>query len=293
MKLIVLLISLILLPLQLLALDVPQLSGRVNDLAGLLSPEARQSLTQKLAAFERETSNQVVILTVPSLEGDDIESFAIRVVEAWKLGQAGKDNGVLLILAQTERKVRIEVGMGLQGVLPDITASRIIRDTMRPYLKSNNFDQGISVGVDAIIAATKGEFKGGGQPTGKYSSHQYPSIPKIFMVVVVAAAVLGLFSRFLGSAAGAVGLPLAAASVFPGMGLLTLLLLAGAGLVGGFILSILVSSLLGGGGGGGGGGGFYGGGFGGGGFSGGGSFGGDSFSGGGGGFDGGGSSGDY
>ncbi len=292
MKLIVLLISLILLPLQLLALDVPQLSGRVNDLAGLLSPEARQSLTQKLASFERETSNQVVILTVPSLEGDDIESFAIRVVEAWKLGQEGKDNGVLLILAQTERKVRIEVGMGLQGVLPDITASRIIRDTMRPYLKSNNFDQGISVGVDAIIAATKGEFKGGGRPTGKYSSHQSPSIPKIFMVVVVAAAVLGLFSRFLGSAAGAVGLPLAAASVFPGMGLLTLLLLAGAGLVGGFILSILVSSLLGGGGGGGGG--FYGGGLGGGGFyGGGGSFGGDSFSGGGGGFDGGGSSGDY
>ena len=292
MRLITLLITLVLIPLQLLALDAPPLTGRVNDLAKLLSPETQQSLEQRLATFEHETSNQVAILTVPTLQGDDIEQFAIRVADAWKLGQKGRDNGVLLILAQTERKVRIEVGMGLQGVLPDITASRIIRDTMRPYLKSNDFDQGISVGVDAIIAATKGEFKGDGQPPGKHSSKQPPSNLKIFMTVVVVAAVLGLFSRYLGGAAGAVGLPLAAASVFPGMGLLTLLLLAAAGLAGGFLLSILVSSLLGSGGGGGGG--FYGGGWGGGGFyGGGGSSGGDIFSGGGGGFDGGGSSDDF
>jgi uncharacterized protein len=292
MKQILLLITLMLLPLQLLALDAPPLTGRVNDQAKMLSPDTQQRLEQKLAAFERETSNQVVVLTVPSLQGDDIDQFAIRVAESWKIGQTGRDNGVLLILAQAERKVRIEVGMGLQGVLPDITASRIIRETMRPYLKSGNFDQGIAVGVDAIIAATKGEFKGDVQPHKKQSAKRSPSISTIFLAVAVTAAVVGLFSRYLGGAAGAVGLPLAASMAFPGLGLLTLLLLAVVGLVAGFLLSMLVSGLLGGGGGGGG---FYGGGWGSGGFyGGGGSFGGgDSFSGGGGDFDGGGSSDDY
>lgn len=293
MKTVILLITLLLLPLQLLALDAPPLGGRVNDLAGMLSPETRQRLEQQLAGFERETSNQIAVLTVPSLQGDDIESFAIRVAEAWKLGREGRDNGVLLIIAGAERKVRIEVGMGLQGVLPDLTAARIIRETMRPYLKADNFDQGIAVGVDAIIAATKGEFKGDGQRAGQHSSKQSPSVIKIFMAVAVAAAVLGLFSRYLGGAAGAVGLPLAASAVFPGLGLLSMLLLAAVGLVSGLLLSTLASALLGGGGGGGGG--FYGGGWGGGGFSGGGGSSGgiDIFSGGGGGFDGGGSSGDF
>lgn len=290
MKTAILLITLILLPLQLLALDAPPLTGRVNDLAGMLTPETRQRLEQQLAGFERETSNQVAVLTVSSLQGDDIESFAIRVAEAWKLGRQGRDNGVLLILARAERKVRIEVGMGLQGVLPDLTAARIIREAMRPYLKTDNFDQGIAVGIDAIIAATKGEFNGDGQRAGQHSSIQSPSIIKIFMSVAVAAAVLGLFSRYLGGAAGAVGLPLAASAAFPGLGLLTLMLLAVVGLGAGLLISALASSLLGGGGG------FYGGGWGGGGFyGGGGSFGGGDggFSGGGGGFDGGGSSGDY
>lgn len=295
MKQILLLITLLFLPLQLLALEAPALTGRVNDLAGMLSPETSRRLEQKLAAFERDTSNQVAVLTVPSLQGDDIDQFSIQVAESWKLGQKGRDNGVLLILAQAERKVRIEVGMGLQGVLPDITAGRIIRETMRPYLKSGNFDQGISVGVDAIIAATKGEYKGDVQASGKKSAKKSPSLITIFLAVAVVAAVLGLFSRYLGGAAGAVGLPLAASAAFPGLGMLTLFLLAAAGLVGGFLLARLVSGLLGGGGGGGfygggwGGGGFYGGGFSGGSFGG----GGDVFSGGGGDFDGGGSSDDW
>ena len=91
-------------------------------LPGCFRQESLQRLEQKLAAFERETSNQVVVLTLPSLQGDDIDQFSIRVAEAWKIGQKGRDNGVLLVIAQAERKVRIEVGMGLQGVLPDITA---------------------------------------------------------------------------------------------------------------------------------------------------------------------------
>lgn len=292
MKQIILIITLLLLPLPLLALEAPQLTGRINDQAGMLSPETKQRLEQRLAAFERETSNQVAVLTVPSLEGDDIDQFSIRVADAWKLGQKGKDNGVLLILAKAERKVRIEVGMGLQGVLPDITAGKIIRETMRPHLKSGNFDQGISVAVDSIIDATKGEFKGTGHSPQKHAKKTSPSFLTLFLLAAVAAVILGLISRYLGGAAGAVGLPLAASMAFPGMGLLPLFLLAGGGLIGGFFLSMLASSMFNSGGFGSGfggfGGGFYGGGFGG---SSGGSS--DSFSGGGGESDGGGASDDY
>jgi uncharacterized protein len=307
LKNLLLIIILLLFPAQLQALEAPPLTGRVNDLARVLSPESQQLLEQKLAAFERETSNQVVVLTVPSLQGDDIDPFSIRVADAWKIGQKGRDNGVLLVIAKEERKVRIEVGMGLQGVLPDITAGQIIRDVMRPYLKSGNYDQGIAAGVDSIIAATKGEFKGTGQTARQNSARKSsPSFFTMLLGAVVAVAVFGLFSRYLGGAVGAIGFPLATYLAFPGLGLVTLLLLAAGGLVAGFLLSTVVSGILGGGGGFGGGGGGFGGGLGGGflggflgGFCGGGGGGGgssggdDGFSGGGGGFDGGGSSDDF
>lgn len=294
MKRVLLVLLLMFMPLQLLALDVPRLSGRVNDLAGMLSPEAAARLEQQLAAFERQDSTQIVVLTIPSLEGDDIDQFAIRVAEQWKIGQAGKDNGVLLILAKAERRVRIEVGRGLQGVLPDVTASRIIRDVMRPHLKNNDFDRGISSGAEAIIAATKGEFKAAPGETAKKPHNKSVSPLTIMLLALVGALILGTFSRYLGGLAGAIGLPLASWLVFPGIGLITLALLAVAGLLAGWMIGGLLSggSWGGGGGffgGGGWGGGFYGGGFGGG------SSGGDSggFSGGGGEFDGGGSSDDY
>ena len=293
MKCVLLIIVMLILPGRLPALEAPPLTGRINDLARVLSPESHQRLEQRLAAFERETSNQVAVLTIPSLQGDDIDRFSIRVAETWKIGQKGRDNGVLLIISQADRKVRIEVGMGLQGVLPDITAGRIIRDVMRPYLQAGDYDQGIAAGVDSIIAATKGEFKGAGQPGRQHSVRKSsPSFITMLLGAAVAVTLFGLFSRYLGGVAGAIGFPLATYLAFPGLGLVTLLLLALGGLVGGFLLSMVVSGILGGGGGGyggfggGWGGGFYGGG-------GGSSGGGDSFSGGGGDFDGGGSSDDY
>ncbi len=280
-------LMLVLLPQLTYALDAPSLKGRVSDYANMIPPEAATRLEQKLAGFERETSNQIAVLTIPSLQGDTIDQFAIRVAEQWKLGQQGKDNGVLLIIAQAERKVRIEVGMGLQGVLPDITANRIIREVMRPYLKSGNFDQGIDVGVDAIMAATKGEFKAAPQDAARRPARKKTSYTTIFLIVVVAAAICGMISRYLGGAVGAVGLPLAASMAFPGLSMMMLVLLALAGLGGGFLLSMFLAGMSGGGFGGGGfGGGYWGGG-------GGGSSSGDSFGGGGGGFDGGGSSDDY
>jgi uncharacterized protein len=288
---ILLLTILLLMPLPLLALDAPQLNGRVNDYARLLSPEAASRLEQKLAAFERDQTTQLVVLTVPSLQGDDIAQFSIRVADQWKIGQKGKDNGVLLILTQAEHKVRIEVGMGLQGVLPDITTAQIIRNVMSPLLKSNDFDQGINAGVDAILAATKGEFKASPQDTARKHRTRSSSPTTYFLLAAVAAVILGSYARPLGGIAGAAGLPLAAYFAFPGAGLTLLLILTAVGFGGGLLLSLLFSGMSGGGGGGnfGGGGGW------GGGFFGGGSSGGDSggFSGGGGGFDGGGASGDW
>jgi uncharacterized protein len=281
----------VLLPYVTYALDAPPLKGRVNDYAGLLPPQAAAQLEQKLAGFERESSNQIAVLTIPSLQGDNIDQCAIRVAEQWKLGQKGKDNGVLLILAKAERKVRIEVGMGLQGVLPDITAAKIIRDVMRPYLKDGNFDRGINVGVDAIMAATRGEFKATPQDAAKHTNKKKSSSGTLLVIALIAIAVCGMMSRYLGGAAGAVGLPLAASLAFPGLSVLMLFLLALGGLVGGFLLSMFLAGMSGGGFGGGGfGGGYWGGGFGGGSSGGG---GGGGFSGGGGDFDGGGSSDDY
>jgi uncharacterized protein len=223
------------------------------------------------------------------LQGDDIDQFAIRVVDQWKLGQKGKDNGVLLLMAMAERKVRIEVGMGLQGVLPDVTSSRIIREVMRPALKSGNFDQGVATGVDAILAATKGEFKASPQDAAKQPHKKKTSLSTVLVITLMVAVFCGMISRYLGGAAGAIGVPLAASLAFPGLSLLMLVLLAIAGLAGGFLLSMLLTGMNGGGFGGGG----FGGGYWGGGFGGGSPGGGDSFSGGGGGFDGGGSSDDF
>lgn len=285
-------VMLILVPFSAAALDVPPLTGRINDYARMLSPGATAVLEQKLAGFEQEKSTQVVVLTVPSLQGEDIAQFAIRVADQWKIGQEGKDNGVILILAQAERTVRIEVGMGLQGVLPDITAGRIIRDVMRPHLRSGDFDRGVEAGIEAVMAATRGEFTAASGERKQRPRHGGASSFLTYLLFTgVAAATLGAFSRFLGGAAGAVGLPLAAAMVFPGLALKSLLILGIVGLVAGFLISFLAGLGRGGGfgGGGHGGGGMYwgGGGFGGGGFSSGGDGG---FFGGGGGFDGGGAS---
>ncbi|MBI2353927.1 MAG: TPM domain-containing protein [Deltaproteobacteria bacterium] len=292
MKRLLILAILLLVPLPLTALDAPPLKGRVNDYAGMLSPQASANLERKLADFERETTNQIVVLTVPSLEGDDIDVFSIRVADAWKVGQKGKDNGVILILAQAERKVRIEVGMGLQGVLTDLTAGRIIRDVMRPSLRDGDFNRGVEAGIEAVMAATKGEFKATpGERKQRTRQSGASSFLTFLIFAGVAAVVLGAFSRWLGGLAGGAGLPLAAAMAFPGLAPKYLLVLGALGLAAGFLLSSLAR--LGRGGGHGGGGSYWGGGgFGGGGFSSGGGFfdGGGGFSGGGGGFDGGGAS---
>jgi uncharacterized protein len=247
------------------AVEVPPLEGRVNDHAGLLSPSVEQRLTARMAAHEQATGTQLAVLTIDSLDGAPIEDYSIRVVEAWKLGKKGQDNGVLLLVAKNDRKMRIEVGYGLEGTLPDILAGRIVRDVLSPRFKQGDYEGGISLGVEAIIGKTGGEAQSvasEGAPAGQ-TQNAAKKKPQGFIGTVV--AIVG--------------------------GLIKLAFFAF------FFLIILIPALLsrlGGHGRGGNrrGGGFYvgGGGFGGG-HSGGGGF--DSFGGGGGGFGGGGASGDW
>ena len=125
------------------ALDVPFLSGRVIDDVGILSDEIKISIENKLKEHEKQTSNQVVVLIIPSLEGEILEEYSLKVASTWKLGQKGKDNGVLLLIAKNDRKIRIEVGYGLEGTLTDVLCNRIIRNEITPSFKQGNFSLGV------------------------------------------------------------------------------------------------------------------------------------------------------
>jgi uncharacterized protein len=132
--------------------EVPALSGRVVDRAGVLDGTAQERLTDALADHERRTSEQLVVLTIRTLDGEPIEDFAERTFRAWRLGQAGKDNGVLLVVAIDDRRMRIEVGYGLEGRLTDAAAGRIIRDVMAPAFRAGAYADGIARGVEAILS---------------------------------------------------------------------------------------------------------------------------------------------
>ncbi len=166
---------------NLIAIPVPALSGRVNDYGSMISVPARADIEAKLQQFEAAESTQIVILTVPSLQGDPIEDFSIRVAEAWKIGHKGSDNGVLLIVSRDEHKVRIEVGYGLEGKLTDLLAGRIIRDEIYPAFKAGQFDAGFTRGVDVLIAAVHGEYKAKLQ--AKKGSK--PSMPFLAIILLV------------------------------------------------------------------------------------------------------------
>lgn len=140
------------------ALDVPPLSGRVVDIAHLLPEPVAKTLSDDLAAHEARTGNQVALLTLPSLAGEPLEEFSHRVATAWKLGQKGTDNGVLMLVVPGERKIRIEVGYGLEGTLTDAKSSRIIRDEMAPRFRAGDFPGGIAAGVKAVLGTIEGTY---------------------------------------------------------------------------------------------------------------------------------------
>ncbi|MFH1195268.1 MAG: TPM domain-containing protein [bacterium] len=140
------------------AMDVPYLAGRVNDYASILTDEFKSKLTEKLSQHETATSNQIVVLTMSSLEDENLEMFANKVFETWKIGQKDKNNGVLLLISINDKKLRIEVGYGLEGALPDAVCSSIIRNEIVPQFRKADYAAGIDAGVNSIISAIKGEY---------------------------------------------------------------------------------------------------------------------------------------
>ncbi len=178
---------------SLFAKDVPALRGPVVDQAGLLSPKVRSALARTLFDIKNQTTNEIVVLTVDSLEGENIDGYSIKVVDQWKLGQEGKDNGVLMLIAAKERKMRIEVGRGLEGVLPDITTGRIIR-SMRPHFKNGDYKSGIILGLTQIIEKTGGTLHNA--PRAKQRRSGRGSSGLLIIVVII------LLLLFRGGSAG-------------------------------------------------------------------------------------------
>ena len=138
---------------------IPPLAARVTDTAGILGDSAKQELEAKLTAFEQATGGQLAVLIVKTAEPETIDQYGIRVGDAWKIGKKGKDTGAILIIAMKEKKLRIETGYGWEGALPDVEAKRIIREVITPFLKLNQFAQGISAGIDKIQLAVAKENK--------------------------------------------------------------------------------------------------------------------------------------
>ena len=136
---------------------VPALKSRVTDLTGTLDTAEQQALEQTLAAFEQRKGSQLAVLIVPTTGNETIEQFGIRMAEQWKLGRKGSDDGLLLIVAKADRTLRIEVGYGLEGVIPDAIAKRVISETIVPRLKAGDFAGGITAGLTQLMTLIDGE----------------------------------------------------------------------------------------------------------------------------------------
>ncbi len=152
-----LLASLVLAPLAgALAQSLPALTGRVVDNAGMIDAASEAALVEKLAAFEARSSDQIVVATVPDLGGEAIEPYANRLFRQWRLGQAGENNGILLLVSRDDRRMRIEVGYGLEGTLTDLHSKLILENTLTPAFRAGDFAGGISAAVDDIIMVLEG-----------------------------------------------------------------------------------------------------------------------------------------
>jgi uncharacterized protein len=190
-----LLLSLAVLPA--VALVLPTLSGRVVDDANILDPPTRAALDQKLAELEAKTTDQLVIVTLKSLQGTSIEDFGVALGRAWRIGQGDKNNGVLLIVAPSERKVRIEVGYGLEGTLTDAVSKLIIENAIIPRFRANDVPGGVTRGVDDIISVLTGDAEEWKQRAAKRPDPELPwgtiliLILALAMFAVVFAMIVG------------------------------------------------------------------------------------------------------
>jgi uncharacterized protein len=171
---------------------VPTLMRHVTDLTGTLSAQQVETLDAKLRAFEDSTSNQIVVLMVPTIGSGSLEDYSLRVAEANKIGVKGRDNGALLFIAKDDKRVRIEVGYGLEGALPDIIAGEIIRRELGPHFRNGEYYEGINAAIDAMMAATKGEYKA--EKKGKDDS-PVGILPLLIVMIVLFVIMRNAFRR--------------------------------------------------------------------------------------------------
>jgi len=167
------------------ALEVPFLAGRVNDLADILSAESESRITSRLRALEEAEGAQIAVLTLPSLEGESLEDYSLRVAETWKLGRADADDGALLLIARDDRKMRFEVGYGLEPILTDAYSRRILDNVMRPRFRAGDFDGGVESAIDAAASLIEGNDILPPPSTSNTSGTERPGCSLIFLVIAL------------------------------------------------------------------------------------------------------------
>jgi uncharacterized protein len=262
--------------------EVPSLTSPVTDLTQTLNSQEQLALANKLSAFSKEKGSQIAVLIVPTTQPEDIAQYSIRVADAWKIGREKEDDGVIVVIAKNDRKMRIEVGRGLEGAIPDLVAKRVITEVMSPYFKQGNFYGGLNAASDTLMALIQGEQLPAPAKSDNQRSDIMDMLPMIMFGAIITGMILrSIFGTFFGSALNG-GLVAALVWVF-GAAMLVVILAAIAGFV--FTLAMGGRGINGYG--------HYPGGYGGGGLGNGGFGGRDIFTGGGGTFGGGGASGDW
>ena len=232
--------------------EIPKLSSRVTDVTNTLSAEQAQALESKLAAFEAKKGSQIAVLIVPTTQPEDIAEFAIKVVDLWGIGRKGIDDGLILIIAKNDRKIRVEVNYGLEGVIPDAIAKRIGTETIAPYFKNNDYYGGINAGVDQIIGLIEGEQLPAPKQTNTSQQDEGGFIFLLFGGLFAGSMLSSMLGRVAGGIIAGIGSGILA-YFFLGFGIGAILI--------GIIVFFLTSARSGGGGGwSNGGGGYYGGG---------------------------------
>ena len=253
---------------------IPPLTSLVTDLTSTLSPAQAAQLDAKLKAFEAKKGSQIAVLIVPTTQPEDIAQYSIRVVDAWKLGRAKPDDGLLVLIAKDDKKMRIEVGYGLEGPIPDLTAKRVISEIISPKFKQGDFYGGLDAGVDKLIGLVDGE----ALPAPSSAASNGKAIESLLPILLFGGLVSGLFLRsifgtffgsainggLLGGVVALLGVALGGAAIFAFVAFIVTMMMGNSGGIGG----IPTGGSYGGGGfgggssgwGGGGGGGFGGGG---------------------------------
>ncbi len=198
-------VTLAVLPQAAAQVAIPALSARVTDLTGTLTADQKATLEQRLAAFEARKGSQVAVLMLPTTKPEEIEQFSIRLAEAWKVGRKGTDDGAILVVAKDDRRLRIEVGYGLEGVIPDAAAKRIISDTITPKFKAGDFYGGVSDGVDRITKLIDGEPlpppAPGSARSGRRDVGENFVLALIVILMIGGFALRAIFGRFVGALA--------------------------------------------------------------------------------------------